>query len=219
MWKPLDTPGRSSGNWIIVDQTKNCFSWEDFVGALGGLSKHWCSEMCGQLGNRWRSLVLGRESSGRSPGAWNKEEILGKTSMIWVIFSQSLQWLWGNDFVGRQRSRNGEKGKGTTCILAWSEQSCWTHTGGRHRRCHGLGCLQAAWVWMWQKQREQDDHWNIDGYTVILPFLHGDGFLWTEYLFPISYSTSHTPQTHPTNSYFKALLPRVMEVEVTLGYN
>ena len=110
MWKPLDTPGRSSGNWIIVDQTKNCFSWEDFVGALGGLRKHWCSEMCGQLGNRWRSLVLGRESSGRSPGAWNKEEILGKTSMIWVIFSQSLQWMLGNDFVGRKRSRNGEKG-------------------------------------------------------------------------------------------------------------
>ena len=131
--------------------------------------------------------MLCREGSGRSRGAWNKLEILCKISMIWVIFSLSLQWLQGNDFVSQQRSRNGEWGESTAFNLAWSEHSYWTH--GRH---HSLGCLQAARVWIWQKHREEDDHWNIDEFTVILLSLHGDGFLWTP----------TPPPKHPTPHKF-----------------
>ena len=93
----------------------NAFSWGDFVGALGGLCKYGYNEVCGQRGNRWRSLLLGREGSGRSHGTWNKEETLGKISTVWVIASISLQWLQGDDFVNGQRSRNGEQGESTTC--------------------------------------------------------------------------------------------------------
>ena len=139
MWKPSDSPGRSSGTWIIVDQTKNGFSWEDFVGALGGLSKHDVVKCVANLGTG-EVTAAGQGGLRQVTWAWNKEEILCKISMIWVIFSQSLQWLLGNDFVARQRSRNGEKGKGTTCILAWSEQSCWTHIGGQTQ--------EMPWPWL-----------------------------------------------------------------------
>ena len=161
---------------------------------------------------------MGREDSGRSHGTWNKDELLGKISTIWVIFPISLQWLQGDDFVNGQRNRNGEQGESTTCILAWLEHLCWTHVGGQTQGHHSLGCRQL------ECRCDENIEQRMTTGMLICPLGSCPLFMvMCSYELNVC-SPSPTPSlihhpSHPKNSYLEASNPRVMGVGVSLGGN
>lgn len=188
--KSRNNPRRSSGAWINFGQTKNVCGWRDCVKALGGLCKCWCREVHDQLRNRWKSLMLGREGTGRSCGTWNEEGILWKMSMVWLMLSRSLRWWYGDEVIVSkgERRESSERAQPTS----WLGQSNLAGDSEvyRHKRCHSIGSLQEAWVWVWGKQREEDGNWNADWSTGILSSHYGDRLLWM--FSPNSYSISPT---------------------------